>query len=253
MAISWSGKRRTIYFLILCAFALWIGVYVWVHYFNPAPTCFDGKKNGTELGVDCGGACSLVCANVAKAPLVKWARAFPNGASTYTAAAVLENQNGTAAAHSVHYLFQMYDAANILVASKAGVIDVPPVETVPIVEPSINVGNRSVVHTQFSFNATNPVVWGTIPISSIPRMHVTTQQLSQSGTRLDATLKNDSLFDAKNVTVVAILYDQDDVARAASKSTIPVISQSSSMDVTFTWPTQHTNISRTEISILPSF
>lgn len=254
MALTWSGRRKAIYFGAFCFVALAAGVYAWTKYFDVPPTCFDGRQDGTETGVDCGGTCSLLCANAAQPLRVDWARAFQNGPSNiYTAAALVENENGNAAARAVHYIFQLYDANNLLVTEKEGVIDIPPVEAVPIVEPTIDVGNRVVAHVQFSFNDSDPIVWNTVPLVQIPHLHVTTQQLSADGTRLTATIENDSLFDAPNVTVVAILYDANGVARAASKSLIPDIGPTSSTNVTFTWPMSHSGIVRTDISILPSF
>lgn len=253
MALSWSGRRRASYFTIVFLVFILACVYVWVRYFNPAPTCFDGTQNGAEAGIDCGGTCALICKETARLPQVLWARAFPNGPSTYTVAALLQNQNGAAGAHDLHYLFEMYDASNNLVARKEGVADIPPVQTVPILQPSINTGNRAIARVHFSIESNYEVSWNTVPAVSIPRLRVTTQQLSQDGTRLDATVENSSLMDAKNVTLVAILYDADDVAVAASKSTVPVISKSSSTQVTFTWPVAHDGVARTDISILPAF
>ncbi len=229
-------------------------VLVWFLFFNAPPTCFDGKQNGTEQGVDCGGGCALVCENLSSAPRVVWARAFQNGApNIYTLAAYVQNTNPSAGAKQVPYIFQLYDAQNKLVAEKTGVVDMPPVQTVPIIVPSVDVGNRTVAHVEFSFASKTPLVWKRVTQEAIPDLRVARQQLAADGSRLDVTVENNSIFDAPKVTLVTILYDANDVARAASVSVVPVIAHKSSADAVFTWPAPNPNILRTEITILPSF
>jgi hypothetical protein len=106
---------------------------------------------------------------------------------------------------------------------------------------------------QFSFSSNYSITWNTVPLVSIPSLRVASQQLSSDGTRLDATIENNSLFDASRVSVIAVLFDVDDVAQATSKSILPLIKSHTSEDITFTWPDTHERIARVEISILPSF
>ncbi len=254
MQLSWSGRRRVIYAITTLVISIAILTFVWLQFFNAPPTCFDNKQNGSERGVDCGGSCALLCANLAGAPRVLWARAFQNGApNIYTLASYIENPNPSAGAKGVGYVFQLYDADNKLIIEKRGVADLPPVQTVPIVEPIVDVGNRTVAHTEFSFSGETQLIWGAVAPGSIPALRVARQQLSSNGSRLDIAIENNGIFDASNVTLVAILYDTRGVARAASKSVVPTILHKTTEEVTFTWPMQNTNIARTEITILPSF
>ena len=225
---------------------------VWASFFNTAPTCFDNKQNGAELGVDCGGSCSLLCADTAKDPVVQWARSMQTGAQTYTAAAYVQNNNLGAGAKGVAYSFQLFDANNSLVKEVDSVVDLPPVPTVPIIMPNISVGDRIVTHVQFAF-ASQPV-WHTVLAKTLPSLHLSQQNLAADGSRLSASITNQTLLDAKNVTVVAVLFDSNGVARAASKSLVPVIAAQSSQQVVFTWgQAPLATIVRAEITILPSF
>lgn len=254
MKLSWSFRRKLVYSGTTFVLAVALTTFVWLEFFHAAPTCFDNKQNGSETGVDCGGSCALVCKGVAQPPSVQWARVFQDGSSgTYTAVAYVQNNNPGGSAHAVHYYFQFYDANNKLINEQDGVADIPPVKVVPIVVPSIDVGARTIAHVQFFFDDTYPIVWNVIPPTQIPSIHATGQQLSTSGTRLSATLENDSVFDAQRVEAVAILYDQAGVARAASTSLVPLIPHKSSTSVVFTWPQSNPNIAQTEITILPSF
>ncbi|HEV8666356.1 MAG TPA: hypothetical protein VN665_00715, partial [Candidatus Paceibacterota bacterium] len=101
MALSWSGRRQLMYYgvgLVILAVLFYV---VWASFFNAAPTCFDNKQDGTELGVDCGGSCSLLCQDTARQPTVQWARPFQTGAGIYTAAAYIQNNNVGAGAKNV--------------------------------------------------------------------------------------------------------------------------------------------------------
>ncbi len=225
--------------------------YIWLKYFNDPATCFDQKQNGSEIGVDCGGVCALLCRQQVHDPIVLWSRAFPNGTQAYSAAAYIENNN-SAGAHAVHYAFQFFDANNKLVLERDGVTEIPPVHIVPVVEPAIYAGNRTIVKALFSFSELP--VWKKIPSDAIPNLHLAGQTLSANSSRLDATIENISLVqDAENVTLAAVLFDADGVARAASKSVVPHIDHRSSINVVFTWPQGLENIVRSEVTVLPSF
>ncbi len=251
--LSWSGRRQLIYYGVgIIALIIFI-LIIWATFFTTTPTCFDGKQDGIEQGVDCGGSCALLCTNLAHDPIVLWARAFQTGSTTYTAAAYIQNNNQGAGAKNVAYSFQLFDANNSLIIERDGVADLPPVNTIPIIEPNINVGNRTVAHVQFAFSQTPPAVWNRVLAGSVPLLGVTQQSLTADALRLSATVVNNTLQDAQSVTVAAVLFDSQGVARAASKSLLPVVPAQSSVPVVFTWQGGVPNIARAEITVLPSF
>lgn len=253
--LSWSSRRKFLYTAIAGIFLLAALFFVWNTFFNIPPTCQDNIQNGTELGVDCGGVCSLICGEQSRVPVVLWARAFPNGVNNYTAAAYLQNNNPHAGAKGVQYSFQLFDEKNELIVEQRGVADIPPLLTVPIVESNINVGNRTVVRTLFLFRSTP--VWHIVPPESLPFVTVGDKNLAPDASRLSATLSNTSTIDTSRITVVAVLFDAQGVARAASKSIVGSLARKSKTSVVFTWP-QSANppaggIVRTEITPLVSF
>jgi len=253
MALTWSGRRKLIYYsvgVVVLVVLVWV---TWALFFNVPPTCFDGKQNQGELGVDCGGPCSLLCADTAREPVLLWSRAFQTGPTSYTAAAYIQNNNPGAGAKNVAYSFQLFDANNNLVVKRDGVANLPPITTIPIIEPNIIVGNRTVVRVQFAFSNTPPAVWNKVSASSMPMLSIAEQNLNTDASRLGATVVNDTLTDAQNVTVAAVLFDSGGVARAASKSLIVYVPAKSSMPVVFTWAGGVPNIVRAQITILPSF
>jgi len=248
--MSWSFRRKALYYAVAIIVALIVLLAVWKIFFTRTPTCSDGIQNGTELGVDCGGACALICAEDAQAPKVLWARSFSVASSTYTAAAYIENENPGAGAHNVRYSFQLFDSDNLLVVEKTGTTDLPPVRNIPIVEPNINVGTRTVARTLFSFSDTP--VWSKAAAQQ-PTLELVQQNLAADGSSLSAVLQNNSLQDVARVAVVAILFDAQGTARAASKTVVAPLPHKSSKSVYFTWPGGIPNVVRAEMITLPSF
>lgn len=224
-----------------------VGIYT--VFFTTTPHCFDGKFNGNERGVDCGGSCALVCWSDSRSPVVLWSRAFQVAPNTYTAAAYVQNPNPGAAAYDVAYSFQLFDDKNALVVERIGTIDIPPVQTVPFIDPNINVGNRTVARAIFAFS--QEPVWQRV--GNLPVLRVGNQYLAPDGAILSATISNDSITNADKVTVAAVLFDREGTARAASRSVLSRVPRKGSQNVTFTWPGGVPNIVRAEITLLPSF
>jgi hypothetical protein len=248
--LSWSQRRKFLYTTAAGFVTLIVLAFVYQTFFTAAATCFDNKQNGDEHGIDCGGSCSLICPGEAHAPRVLWSRIFQTGASTYTAAAYVENDNPGAGARRVPYSFQIFDADNQLVIERDGVIDLPPVQTIAIVEPNLSIPNRQPARALFSFGAVP--VWHAVAPQSVPALRVSGQQLAADGSRLSATLANGSLAEARSVTIGAVLFDASGTAQAASKSTVSVPAKSS-VPVVFTFPGGVSGIVRAEITVLPPF
>jgi hypothetical protein len=111
--------------------ALWAavigGIYAWQ---RPAPSCFDGRQNQNETGVDCGGACAQVCIPVAILPLevvgsprmVLFGNASTTASTTPRASLVAEirNSNLDFGAGNFEYVFSVHDQVGGTIASFPG-------------------------------------------------------------------------------------------------------------------------------------
>jgi hypothetical protein len=121
----------------------------------------------------------------------------------------------------------------------------------PILEANIDVGNRIVARALFEF--TSEPTWTKVPPEALPPLRIIDQSLTADGTRLTGTLVNDTLEEIRNLTLVAIVFDGEGVARAASRTVIPRLSRQSSEPIIFTWGSGFEDVARAEITILPSF
>ena len=216
---------------LILVVVLLVGLQLFSH---PA-TCTDGIQNGTETGVDCGGSCAALCANTAQKPIVLWARTFPTSSKTVTAAAYIQNTNvgNHAGSYGVRYAFRLYDADNLLIVERDGVIDIPPQNIVPVVEPNIVVGERKVAHVFFDFS--NEPSWEKISPASLPTIRLSNQYLSSDGLQLSAMVNNEGLYSVHDLTVAAVLFGASGEAVAASKSLLPSVPAGGSQQAAFTW------------------
>ena len=255
MALTWSERRKLLYIIVMGVVAVAILIFVYEKFLARAPTCTDGIQNGEEHGVDCGGTCALLCRGETRAPVVLWARAFPSGDQLYTATVYVQNNNPSAGARHVGYMFQLYTADNKLIVERDGVTDLYPTQVTPVIELNIPVGAQTVARTLFTF--TEDPQWERADLSHQATLASAKQNFESDGSRLDVTISNSSVVDAPSVTVVGVLFDTQGVARAASKSLIGSLMHKSSQDVTFTWPMGVAlpvgGIARAEVTILPTW
>jgi len=234
--IAWATRRKLQYFGIIVAFVVVFLVVPFYIFIYTAPTCFDRFKNGSELGVDCGGSCRLLCSIEIEKPISRWdPRVFRVSPGVYSTIAYLENPNVTGEALLAPYTFRLYDKENILIAERTGTTFIPKGKTFAIFEGNLEIGER--VPARATFDFTKDLVWerNTIPA---PEILVTNKALIREETspRVDATVKNNSLDRVTSVELVAIISDASGNAIGASRTFIENLEKNESKQVVFTWP-----------------
>jgi hypothetical protein len=234
---SWAQKRKLIYgsatfLFLLCV----IGIPVYLTYFNNPPTCTDHVQNGNEQGVDCGGFCVTACAGeVLPEPIVLWSRPFSVARGLNNLIAYVQNPNVNYVAEPIEYVFLVYDKDNVLIGTREGKALVPPTKTFPIFEPAFNAGERKPVKSVFEFTA--PAIWKRFQ-SVKPELSIADENLKNASStpRLEASLVNETINKYKDVEVVAIIYNEEGNAVAASKTLVDVLPAEDQVPIVFTWP-----------------
>lgn len=233
--VSWSTKRQIFYIssaLIIFLFAVALPTFFIVY---RAPSCTDGKQNQSELGIDCGGPCSVLCRASARDIIVHWQRAFPVKDGIYNALAYVENPNLDSGIRSISYTFKLYDKDSVLIYERKGQTFIPPRKIFGIFESNINTDKRVPVTTFFEFSATQ--VWQ--KDSSIEAPITTSNSalsLENGIPRLTALLENRSNSTIYNIEVVAVVYDETDNAIGTSRTIVDSVNKGESSPLTFTWP-----------------
>lgn len=235
--MSWALKRRVIYLAIIIAFILVFCFWIAYPYFNIAPTCTDGKQNGTETGVDCGGSCVLACTSQVDPISILWSRAFQVVPGRFNAVAYLQNHNENVAIDKIKYKFRFADKNNIYVGKREGETFVPPKGKFVVFEPAIDVGNSIPVYTTFEF--TEVPNWVQVSREEIGQSKILVSDIKleneNSEPKLTANIKNNSLLRIPDVSFVVILYDALGNALSASHTFIPVLKGEENASINFTW------------------
>lgn len=252
--MTWALKRQIFYLVVFVALVGFFIYFIFYPSFHKAPTCFDNKKNGDEVGVDCGGSCAIACTSQTTDVAVLWARSFRVVDGRYNAVAYIENQNEHAAVYKIHYKFRFSDKDNIYIASREGDTFIPPNGKFAIFEPAINVGNTIPVFTTFEF--TEKPTWIQISNEKIKELQLTigevTLQNEDTTPKMSTTLKNNSLFEIPDIKVITILYDAFGNAVNLSSTYVETLKGGETVPVFFTWPEAfNTKIVKKEI--IPMF
>lgn len=232
--MDWAGRRKIFYLIAALAIALFVvavPTYLAVH---RVPTCADGKQNGDEAGVDCGGSCSLLCSAEVAQPLVKWSRVFPVAGSVYSAVAYIQNANLNSDTVA-KYDFKLYDSAGSLLATRTGATYIPKNRIIAIFEPNIDTQGKTPIRAEFEF--VGKLNWQR-NVAEQPQISVTQKLLSgeTSAPRVDATIQNQTTGVVQQIELVAIVYDAQSNAVATSRTFVDQLNGGESANVTFTWP-----------------
>jgi len=241
----WSTRRKIIYISGALAVVLVVATIPTLFFLYKAPNCFDGKRNGGETGIDCGGACQLLCSADTVEPTILWSRAFKVTDTVYSALAYIENPNINSEAQA-SYVFKLYDGNNALIGTRQNTTMIPKNKVLAIFEPNISTQGRTPVRVTFEFM--DALVWTRNEAVS-PSLSVVQKVLTGESDkpRIDAVIKNNSLASVGIIEVVAVVYDTNQNAIAASRTFVDRLEKDASANVTFTWPLPFINPSVIEI------
>lgn len=234
MEIDWAFRRRVITVAIVVAAIgiIALGVYFWL---RPAETCFDGKKNQDEKGVDCSGVCSLQCKELMQPITAVWTKSFPVRKGIYDIAALIENHNLDAGVSKFDYTVELFDASGRTLLSRpfstfanagdhfllfAGGLDT---RGVPATDA------RLTINPSYAFTRSSQ--------ASLKKVSVTGYTLisPDDKPRLIATIQNETTESFRNLPVTAMISDKHGPV-AVSQTFIEELPPREKRVVTYTWP-----------------
>jgi len=221
---------------------VFLAVVVTILFFalKPAATCFDKKRNQGETGIDCGGPCGA-CAEVFNpdAFIVREASFVPgSGLNEYDVFAKVYNPNGTIGAASIGYDLILKNASGVEVGRASGTDSLLPQETKTLlavgvattgVPATAEVSFRDATWQRFSgYQERPPLI-----------LYRTRYDKISSGPYFGeafGTLRNDSSFDFRTVTVKVILRDASGKAVALNQTDVNTLLSGDNRDFTLIWP-----------------
>ncbi|HMO78483.1 MAG TPA: vWA domain-containing protein [Candidatus Paceibacterota bacterium] len=231
----WAFWRRFQYSVGFFAFLSLIFTGVYFLYFYVPGNCFDNLKNGDELDVDCGGECVRICAISVTPPQVQWAKSFRIVDGQYNAVAYVENKNLTAATANLVYTFKLLRDGEVI-AERTGTTILPPNSIYPIFEGRI-ITKNNLEPTETIIEIEPEALWQP---ASLGRGQFRTLDIELLSTdtkpRLNVQLENTELTEARNVEVVATIFNREGEPLTASQTFIDVALPRSRQNLVFTWP-----------------
>jgi hypothetical protein len=235
--MTWAFKRKLFYLTSFFSLIFLFGFLVFSPMINKAPTCFDGKQNGEETGLDCGGNCMLACTKQVDEISVLWARSFKVVPGRYNAIAYLQNLNENKVINKINYRFRFADKDNVYIGKREGQTFVPPSGKFAVFAPAIDVGNSIPVFTSFEF--TEDPIWINVKPELVSQLKILVSDIKleneETNPAMSATLTNSSLFRIPEVSAVSILYDESGNAVSVSHTYLDVLKAEEKARINFTW------------------
>jgi hypothetical protein len=242
--MSWASGRQAQYIFGLFLFLGLVAFVIAWPSITRKPTCADGKQNGGENGVDCGGVCQRICNTDASEPIILWKRAFPVTGNVYNLVAFIENRNKDAGIQFVTYEFRVYDTKNILIGRRSGKTFIPPNQQFAIFESRFDSGQSEIKSVTFDF--TSPFVW-LKKAPTLQTLPIKVEDVILSGDKsspsIKATISNESIYDLPEFDVVAIVYDINHNAINASRTHKDGLLSNGKTLLFFTWPNPFIDVS----------
>jgi len=231
---SWRLKRRLTYTLLFVGLAAGLAAALFL-LSKPAPSCFDGKQNQGEVGIDCGGPCAKVCPTEIKDIRVIWGpRILEVGEGRYDTVTLIQNPNPRHAARSFNYLIKIFDADNLLITTRYGSAFLNPRESFAIFESRIDVGRRRPARAVFELDGAP--LWQKVERTA-PELTVTRKDfVLEPALRLTVEAENHSLLALRDITVVAVLFDEYQNVVGISSTLIDELAPRERKEIVFTWP-----------------
>lgn len=244
MQNSWRSRRKNIFITIILLFIISFLIYKSYPYLNPAPTCFDGIQNGDELGMDCGGTCSLVCLGDILPIEVKLARAVKSEEGLYDLVAIIQNKNSekSTANGRFDYVFSIYDKAGAIIKSINASSSLLVGQTFPIILQNIPIdlssSGNSISKVVFSV-VDNKESWMRVdPAFARSFFKVEGSYFEQNKnniSQLSVSLRNLTKATFREFPVRVILSNEDGNIVAVSETIIKKADPQANFEAVFTW------------------
>lgn len=232
--MDWATRRKITY---TGTIIILIVVYSLYHYrdaISPTPTCFDGKANGNENGVDCGGSCQLICESDTKPLTVEWSSFIKTQENTYDLIAYVSNKNTNSNPVSTIYKFSLIDQEGNLIYEGKGNIVAPINSSFPIISQNVYVEKKPskvIVSLSSDKNYKTKLDGNTTLINVLSKNFEEEKDIS----RVYATVVNKTLDTLLNVKVDVVLFDENKNAVGVGETFIEKLEGEENKEIIWTW------------------
>ncbi|HRY52650.1 MAG TPA: hypothetical protein P5089_02240 [Candidatus Portnoybacteria bacterium] len=224
--MDYRRKKQTIIASILGLVFISLLSGAYFKWFYVGATCFDGKQNQNEEGLDCGGPCAMSCELLTVKPLqVEWSKAIFLKDGLYDLAAKINNINPNYGLGRFDYTFKLYDKAGQLLMEKKGSSFSLPNQKKYIVETNI----ASVVapaKVELIVQPSEKTDWQKLTNDfATPDIFVQDKQFkyleNKAGeSQASGIIKNNSVFDLDKIIVSVVLFNESKEVIGVNKTEV---------------------------------
>ena len=211
------------YLIIISAFAF--GIYFLI--VGSTASCFDNKKNQSEIDIDCGGTCESCELKNIKPLRISPVLIFDNGDGTLSVLADFKNPNENYGGDRFLYKLNFYGPDRTLLNTLTRESFIYPGEIKFIVEAGLNIDPKQVVSAELEVS---DLSWKPIQEFSSPKTQVrdihTEVQTESKRVIVSGLLVNQNPFGLSKVTTNVILFNKFGSETAVSKTSIEGIQAS---------------------------
>lgn len=228
------GTKRSIIILIYLTIFSIFGLMIY-QIVKPNPTCFDGKQNQAEDGIDCGGPCQSCEEAIVAKDVEVMEKYFVYGSGDYyDVMAKIDNPNNRYGAAKLSYEFNLVDREGTSLTARKGETFILPGETKYVIE--LNLVSEEDPYTA-EFNILD-VRWEEFLDYEEPRLSIYNKSYQQEAGKSEAfgLLKNESYFDFNSIEIDIILRDENGKPLALGKNEMRTISSQQERDFKIFWP-----------------
>jgi len=229
----WAFKRRLNIVLLILATIICFGVIPYYLSHREVPTCFDGKQNQQETGVDCGGRCALICKGGAQNLKVLWSKVDQVRSGVYEAAFAVENPNMNVGAVNVPYTVTLFGEGDAVLGERTGTTYAGSNEKFLVYEGNIFSGSDTLRRAEIAF--------GEFPwVTTEKRQEIfsiTDKQLQNIDVRpkLSALVHNDTTVPQEGIEVSAYISDDVGDVVGYGRTYVDRLLPDEGRPVTFSW------------------
>ncbi len=208
---------------------------------RPDPTCFDGKKNQGEQGIDCGGPCAECEVPIhAKGLKIERQDFVISGSQTYDVAIKVKNPNEQYGASYFQYKIELLDAHKKVIASRKGTSFILPKEEKYLIETNLHLNNKTIPTTlkvKFdNYQWSEFTNYYEKPQLNVYQKHYEKNNSPGVYVSVYGLVKNESHFDFNSVTVKVILKDKSDNILAVNTTQMNTLAVGEERDFRLIWP-----------------
>lgn len=211
------GQKKQILYGGAFLFVIALVLFFLISAIVPNPTCFDGKKNQGELGIDCDGPCGPCKVPIEKLniDLIKYFK-IENG--IYDSVARVRNLNFIYGASKIDYEFVFYNNQGEKIASRQGKSFIMPSDSRYIIESAIKI-NADVARVDFEIK---DIGWKEVADSIEVKLPII-NKLYQKETnfifsKISGIVINDNNFNFNDIEVSAVLENKSGNILAVNKT-----------------------------------